>query len=134
MSSPLRWMLVCSVCLVAGCSGGPENIARVEGQILFNGLPARAAITAQMVDGQGKPAGRPSQADTRADGTYSLIYSDETPGALVGPQRVTVTVYPVERAADELSFQERFKPAKVVKVTRQVVAGETNVWNFVLTY
>ena len=127
----LRWAIAG---LVAGCSGAPANIAPVEGQVLFNGLPARAAITAQVVDEQGKPTGRPSQADTRADGTYSLTYSENVSGALVGAQRVTVTVYPVERAADELSFQERFKPTKVVKVTRQVVPGETNRWNFVLTY
>ena len=128
------WVLACVICVLSGCHGAPENLALVEGQVLFNGLPARAAITAQAVDGQGKPTGRPSQADTRADGTYSLIYSEDTPGAVVGPQRVTVTVYPVERAADELSFQERFKAAKVVRVTRQVIAGETNIWNFVLTY
>jgi len=130
----LRWVALWAACVLAGCSRSPANIAPVEGQVLFNGLPARAAITAQVVDEQGKPTGRPSQADTRADGTYSLTYSENVSGALVGHQRVTVTIYPVERAADELSFQERFKTIKVVKVTRQVAVGEINRWNFVLTY
>lgn len=129
-----RWALLWTACLLAGCSGGTANVEPVEGLVLFNGLPARAAIVAQVVDDKGQPTGRPSTADTRPDGTFSLAYSEHQAGALIGPQRVTVTVYPVERAADELSFQERFKATKVVKLTRQVVAGETNRWNFVLTY
>ena len=130
----VRWVLLWTACWLAGCSRGTADIARVEGRVLFNGLPARAAIVAQAVTEQGQPSGRPSNADTRADGTFSLIYSEHQPGALIGMQRVTVTVYPVERAADEFSFQERFKATKVVKLTRQVMAGETNRWNFVLTY
>ncbi len=132
---PLCWVLLCSMCWLGGCSRGTTvNTAPVEGLVLFNGLPARAAIVSQGVDELDRPTGRPSNADTRPDGTYSLTYSENQPGALIGKQRVTVSVYPVERAADELSFQERFKAVKVVKLTRQVVAGETNRWNFVLTY
>ena len=131
---PWRWAVLWSFCLLAGCGRSAANTAPVEGLVLFNGLPARAAITSQAVNEQGQLIGRPSNADTRPDGTYSLTYTENQSGALVGKQRVTVTVYPVERAADELSFQERFKATKVVKVTRQVVAGETNHWNFVLTY
>lgn len=131
---PWRWALLWTMCLLAGCSRGTANTAPVVGLVLFNGLPARAAITSQAVNDLGQPNGRPSNADTRPDGTYSLTYSENQSGALVGKQRVTVTVYPVERAADELSFQERFKATKVVKLTREVVPSQTNRWNFVLKY
>ena len=130
----MRWAVLGAVCWLAGCGGVEANVAPVEGVVLFNGLPARASIVAQAVDERGQPTGRPSTADTRADGGYSLAYAEHQPGALIGTQRVTVTVYPLERAPGELGFQERFRAAKVVKVTRQVAAGEMNRWNFVLNY
>lgn len=130
----MRWGVVGAVCWLAGCGGGTASVAPVEGTILFNGLPARASVVAQAIDERSQPVGRPSSADTRADGLYSLIYAENQPGALIGTHRVTVTVYPLERAPGELSFQERFRALKVVKLTRQVAAGETNHWNFVLNY
>ncbi len=122
------------LCLAVGCGRGAENIAPVEGQILFNGLPARASITTQAVDEKDQPRGRPSTADTRADGTFSLSYSEHRPGALVGRNRVTISVFPVEREAGEFDFQQRFRPLKVVRFQREVVANSENRWNFVLTY
>ena len=129
-----RWVLLWTVYLLAGCNRGPSNVLPVQGSVLFNGLPARAGIVAQAVDEQGKATGRPSTADTRADGTYSLAYAENQPGALIGKHRVTVSVYPLERAVDELSFQQRFQATKVVRFTRQVDSSKNNRWNFVLTY
>lgn len=120
--------------LVAGCNRGPNNIAPVAGQILFNGLPARASIVSQLVDEKGQPQGRPSTADTRTDGTFSLLYSENQPGALIGTHRVSISIYPVEREVGEFDFQTRFRPVKVVRFTREVVADTANNWNFPLRY
>lgn len=120
--------------LCGGCSRSPHNIAPVDGRILFNGLPARASIVSQIVDEKGEPQGRPSTADTLADGTFSLIYTENQPGALIGTHRVLISIYPVEREVGEFDFQTRFRPVKVVRFTRQVAADTPNRWIFPLTY
>ena len=132
--SAIRWVALWAACLLAGCSRSMANVAPVEGLVLFNGLPARAGIVTQGLDEKGKPTGRPSNADTHTDGTFTLTYSEHQPGALLGTHRVTVSVYPVERAEGELGFQQRFRPVKVVRFTRQVKTGMTNRWNFVFNY
>lgn len=120
--------------VIAGCGRGTDQIAAVDGQILFMGLPARASITSQAVDEKNQPQGRPSLADTRTDGTFTLNYSEDRPGALVGKHTVTISIFPVERAVGEFDFQQRFRPVKVVQFQREVSSTSLNHWNFVLTY
>jgi hypothetical protein len=121
-------------CGLTGCQGETSKIAPVDGVILFNGLPARATITAQPVNDAGQMAGRPSISDTRTDGSFSLQYGDQKSGALLGAQQVTISVFPHERAEGEFGFNQRFQPVKFVKFTRKVVAGKNNHWKFYLTF
>ncbi|MDB5389708.1 MAG: hypothetical protein JWM11_5354 [Planctomycetaceae bacterium] len=121
-------------CGLAGCQQATSNIAPVDGVILFNGLPARASITTQLVNEAGQMSGRPSIGDTQTDGSFSLQYGEQKPGALIGPQLVTISVYPHERAEGEFGFNQRFRPVKVVKFSRTVVAGANNHWKFFLTF
>lgn len=128
------WGLMFTLSVLTGCGRAPDNIAPVEGQVLFNGLPARASLTAQLVDDKGQPQGRPSTADTRIDGTFSLGYTEQQAGALIGTHKVQISVFPLEREAGEFDFQQRFRPVKVARFTRKVESGDSNHWNFVLKY
>lgn len=119
---------------LAGCRREISNIAPVDGVILFNGLPARATITAQSVNETGQMSGRPSTSDTTTDGSFSLLYADQQPGAVIGPQEVTISVFPHERGEGEFDFNQRFRPVKVVKFSRNVAAGANNHWKFFLTF
>lgn len=126
--------VVSLLCLLAGCDRGANHIASVNGQILFNGLPARASIVSQPVNEKGESQGRPSTADTQVDGTFSLVYSENQQGALIGTHRVLISIYPLEREVGELDFQSRSHPVKVVRFTRQVTEDVPNRWTFPLTY
>jgi hypothetical protein len=117
-----------------GCQQEVSNLAPVDGIILFNGMPARATITAQVVDEAGRMSGRPSTADTQPNGSFSLQYGDQKAGALIGPQQITISVFPHERAAGEFNFGQRFRPVKVVKLMREVASGTDNHWKFFLTF
>jgi len=126
------WCLAfCFTCL--GCQRATSKIAPVNGVVLLNGMPARASITAQAVTDAGQLNGRPSTSDTLPDGTFSLQYREQQPGVLVGPQRVTISVFPHERAEGEFDFNRRFQPVKVVQLNRTVELGRPNIWKFFLT-
>lgn len=126
-------LITCGISL-AGCQEAVLDIAPVDGIILFNGMPARASITAQAVNETGNASGRPSTGDTRPDGSFSLQYADQQAGALIGPQQLTISVFPHERAEGEFNFGQRFHPVKVVKLTRTVLPGSDNHWKFYLTF
>lgn len=128
----IRSGLFLAACSLVGCQEVASNVAPVNGVVLLYGMPARASITSQLVDATGRANGRPSTGETRSDGTFSLLYSEAQPGALVGPQQVTITIFPYERAEGEFDFNQRFKPVKVVKFNRIVEANE-NTWRFQLT-
>ena len=129
-----RGFLLFAICAIGiGCHRATSNVAPVTGVILLNGMPARASITAQIINAAGRPDGRPSTGDTQPDGSFLLQYNEESSGVLAGPQLVTISVFPHERAEGEFDFNQRFQPVKVVKFTRNVELGRTNTWKFFLT-
>jgi hypothetical protein len=130
----LTLILVACCIVLTGCQEAASDIAPVDGIILFNGMPARASITAQAVNETGNASGRPSTADTRPDGSFSLQYADQQSGAVIGPQQLTICVFPHERAEGEFNFSQRFHPVKVVKLMRTVLPGSDNHWKFFLTF
>lgn len=132
---PAIWhMLLVLLALSSGCDRSDSPIVPTSGLILFHGLPARANIIAQPLGKNGEPIGRPSVADTREDGTFSLSYNEQQMGTALGLNRVTIRLFPMEREEGELGFQTRFKALKEVVFQRETVANRPNHWEFYLTY
>jgi hypothetical protein len=79
--------------LLSGC-GGPK-MAKVEGQVTYNGKPvSQAAITFNPVAASEKDQnpGKPATGFTDEQGYYELSTYRAYDGALVGKHRVTVTL------------------------------------------
>ena len=134
MSLATWGMAILATGLIPGCSRSDVAVAPVQGTVTFNGIPARAEVVFQPEAPQGKPGGRPSSGHVQPDGTFRVLYAEGIPGALIGRHRVTVTVLPTFGPEDVPSFQQAFKPVKIVRLDRDVQAGRTNNFHFVLTY
>ena len=82
---------------VTGCgsSDGPK-LGSVTGSVTLNGLPLSNA-TVEFIPSGG---GRNSIATTDASGAYSLMYTSDAEGAIVGPHTVRITSA-VEGVSDE---------------------------------
>lgn len=77
----LAYLLAAGVLVVAGCSDQAAELAPVEGRVTLDGRPvAKAALTFAPVGGRGGPA----YAVTDDDGRYTLAYTHERQGAVVG--------------------------------------------------
>jgi hypothetical protein len=128
-------MLACTLAALGpGCRQQKLPLANVTGQVTFNGVPAQAELIFQPVDAQGETTGRPSTALCGAEGLFTAYFAENEPGALVGPHRVTVRVFPAVGPRDTPSFDERFKAAKVVAFRRTIAASRENRFQFPLTY
>jgi hypothetical protein len=88
-------LLVCSVCLVLGCGGGPE-VGSVSGRVTLDGEPlADARVNFQPIGGSGRNAGIGSYGRTNANGEYSLTLIDDSgQGAVVGMHKVMIKAVP----------------------------------------
>ena len=125
--------LLCGLALLAvlaGCQSNQPPIARVTGRVTYNGLPARAEVVFQPETAEHKSAGRPSLAMTDDRGEFALQYAEGQPGAVVGPHRVSIALYP-NRNQDTPPAQ-RFLVEKTVRFERIVQAGQANRFRFVL--
>ncbi len=84
-----RWFGLCSLLItLAGCGGGAEtpDLGSVSGTILLDGKPlADAAVEFTPVSGRG------SVATTDASGKYTLRYTTDIDGAVLGPHTVRIT-------------------------------------------
>ncbi|HVW00163.1 MAG TPA: hypothetical protein VHB77_07485 [Planctomycetaceae bacterium] len=121
-------MLVC----LTGCQGNQPPLAKVTGHVTYNGLPARAEVVFQPEGPDHQSAGRPSLAVTNDRGEFVLQYAEHQPGAVVGPHRVTITLYPNSNTQDFEYYHEQFRIEKTVRLERLVQAHRTNRFRFVL--
>jgi hypothetical protein len=125
--------------LLAGCSGGPYQTARVSGRITLNGQPlAHAAITFQPIAAQGHLNPGPGSGDfTDSDGRYTLkLTGTDTRGAVVGKHKVRITLVPQDNSADDRPKRSKELPARYNKKTKleyDVPPGGTDSANFELT-
>ena len=123
-TSHLCVLLLISVSL-AGCeSGETANVGSVSGTVTLDGSPlAGASIVFQPENG------RPASGGTDDNGYYSLSYSNNQSGAIVGPCQVTIsTAFENE---DGQALSERV-PAKYLQpgaLTADVKSG-SNEYNF----
>jgi len=120
--------------LIAGCghtSGVP--LANVSGRATFYGRPVPIEIIFQPETDDRQLAGRPSVAVTDADGYYTLGFTQEEQGAVIGRQRVTLKVLPFADGGEPATMTEAVTPLKTTRVLREVRPGN-NRFDFALTY
>ena len=113
-------ILVPCICMlfVAGCGGSdlPE-LGTVFGRVTLDGQPVAEAI----VNFAPVNPGRPSTAETDADGNYDLVYLPDVEGAVVGEHAVTIEKIvttelddlpddPSEMSAEERALVEANQP------------------------
>jgi hypothetical protein len=111
--------------LLSGCnrSTRPE-LGLVHGKVTLDGKPLANAIVCFTPDGRG----RTSTAFTDSDGTYSLGYIRDVPGAAVGWHIVRITTGDIRSHKPELAPQ-RYNTKSELRI--EVVAGE-NTFDFPL--
>lgn len=88
--------------LLTGCGGSGEELpdtAPVRGKVTYNGkpLPGGTVMFHPQQEGQGNPA----TGDIQEDGTYELTTYNTKDGAVLGPHKVTVQVFPGQRGFPE---------------------------------
>ncbi len=85
MAGRLSWILLLGA---LGCSDGPD-LVHVRGQVTHKGQPVQNLVLHFQPE-----HGRPSWAETDADGQFQLNYSRDFSGGLVGTHKVWVTTRP----------------------------------------
>jgi hypothetical protein len=124
--------------LLAGCGGGPYNVAPVSGRVTVNGQAlANAAITFQPY-GEGKTNPGPGSGGfTDSDGRYTLkLVGTDTRGAVVGKHLVKISLTHPDDSADDRPKRIKQPPAKFntkKKLEYDVPACGTDAADFQLT-
>lgn len=92
----LLLIVLTAVCL-PGCGGsnGPE-LGEVTGVVTVGGSPAANAIVTFSPTSEG----RPSIGETDGQGKYTLLYTTDSPGALIGTHQVTLELITSDAADD----------------------------------
>ncbi|MEZ6067905.1 MAG: carboxypeptidase-like regulatory domain-containing protein [Planctomycetaceae bacterium] len=143
MTTRLRDRTIRSACLAAiittfvGCGGStvddkPE-LAQVKGTVTVDSKPVEGAQVMFSPE-----TGAASTAVTGADGTFTLTYSDGTPGAAIGSHRVSITVggpTPEQQQALDayangdrsVEIPKNVPPAKSFQEAAVVKAGENDI-------
>ncbi len=102
LSIPIQFPVVCRfLCLLmlpfilAGCSGKSNDLpalAEVTGQVTLDGNPLPGAIIDFYPQGAvEKKQSRASSAATDSEGKYSLMYNNDTAGAILGDHMVRIS-------------------------------------------
>ena len=108
MNAPTRFSLLLPglviMFAIAGCGGKAYRSAPVAGVVTLNGKPLAEATVIFQPAASGNP-GPPSTATTDEEGRFTLTFSDQKPGAVVGKHKVVVSTRQFH-AKDENSDRE----------------------------
>ncbi|EDL57881.1 hypothetical protein [Gimesia maris] len=122
--------------ILAGCSGKSDDLpelAEVTGQVTLDGNPLPDAIIDFYPQGaQQKKQSRASTAATDGEGKYSLMYNNNTAGAILGDHlvRISKTEGGAEVAGPEM-LPKKYNETSTLKAT--VTKDGPNTINFELT-
>ncbi|QDT91685.1 hypothetical protein [Gimesia algae] len=135
---PVVYRLICLLMLsliLTGCSGKSDDLpdlAEVTGQVTLDGKPVPDAIIDFYPQGaQQKKQSRASTAATDEEGKYSLMYNNDTAGAILGDHivRISKTEGGAEVAGPEM-LPEKYNETTTLKAT--VTKDGPNTINFEL--
>lgn len=128
---PCLLVLLLFACCGCGRTTAEATLADVSGRVTFNGRPVMAEVSFQPAGDETR--GRPSRATSADDGRFTLQYSADAEGAVVGTHDVTITIAAVGDSANPapgMGMQQAVKTARLVRVVRP----GTNHFHFALTY
>jgi len=112
------------LCIVSGCGGGADGpeLGRVTGTVQLDGEPLEGAVvTFSPVEG-----GRGSSGVTDASGTYSLNYTHDQQGAILGEHEVRInSASHAGEGADDPLLSSDYNSSTKLKVT--VAPGSNSV-------
>ena len=125
--------------LVAGCGGSGGKLAPVQGTVTLDGEPLPdAMVEFELEPGDNvyqRTAGSSSRGKTDANGRYTLQFTHEKEGALVGKHvvRITTRATIIDAEGNEVAVPERLPPRFNVKseLAAEVKPG-SNTHNFPL--
>ncbi len=123
------------LCILSGCSGKSNDLpdlAEVTGQVTLDGNPLPDAIIDFYPQGaQEKKQSRASTAATDEEGKYSLMYNNNTAGAILGDHmvRISKTEGGAEVAGPEM-LPKKYNENTTLKAT--VTKDGPNTINFEL--
>lgn len=106
-----------------GCQRTSADLADVSGVVTFHGLPYSADVLFEPLDDKQQRTGRPSSASTDAQGRFTLNFTPEAKGALVGPHRVTVKIMKPATQHGTNTATHAWSQLKTVRLLRQVRGG-----------
>ena len=138
MSRPLFLLALGGAVVAAtGCSRTDATLSEVTGQVTFNGLPATAEIVFQPDSIGSDTRGRPSTAFTDSEGKFTLAFSADKSGAVVGQHAVSIKILSSPNASSAGSkprtYDEAVSPVKIARFVRRVRPGR-NQFHFPITY
>lgn len=114
---------------VAGCGGGRPDLGQVEGTVTLDGQPLANAV----VQFQPEAEGRPSLGTTDSSGHYKLMFTRDTPGAMIGKHKVRIELAESDDEAEsEPALQVPEKYNAETELSEEVTAG-TQTIDFTLT-
>lgn len=107
------FLLLTLILITAGC-GSPTPIGEVEGVLLISGKPAHKIYIQFHPDSSSGTKGRPSYANTDAQGRFKLEIRNKdgtnTPGAVVGKHLIVLNDIQVSESATGAGIPIRLKP------------------------
>jgi len=118
--------------MITGCGGGGDqpDLGTVSGTVTIDGQPAgNVLVTFTPAAG-----GRQSTGQTKDDGSYKLVYTTDSMGAIVGEHNVTISGMVVldDESSDTMN-SESSVPKEYVDITK-VVTVEPGSNEIDLTY
>jgi hypothetical protein len=127
----LAWFSCCVLLTVSvvGCSQGGADLGQVEGTVTLDGQPLANAV----VEFQPEAEGRPSMGSTDSSGHYELMYTRDTPGAMIGKHRVRIELSDSDDepgAEPALAVPEKYNAE--TELSEEVAAGSQTI-DFTLT-
>ena len=133
----LPGVVIAISCLAfSGCSNDSESLAKVNGRVTFNGAAAAAEITFEPIVST-QASGRTAMARTDANGNFTLHYTTDQPGAVIGMNRVVIQI---QRSGhgdatdnEPRDYEEAVGLVKLVRLNRTVRSGK-NWFDFAITY
>lgn len=115
-----------SACGFVGCHGTSADLADVSGVVTFQGLPYSADVLFEPLDDMQQRKGRPSSASTDAQGRFTLNFTPDADGALIGPHRVTVKIMKPATKQGTDTATHAWSQLKTVRLLRQVRSGDNH--------